>query len=101
MNGNGEAHVPLEGGEPLELRETFVLETKDGREIEFEVIGIVEDEDHRTYAVCYTEEEDEFVVTTANGGLLDDDDLAQEILDDFFALAEESESAEGNEGDER
>jgi hypothetical protein len=29
-------------------------------------------------------------VTDANGTLLDDDGLAQEILDDFFVLAEES-----------
>jgi hypothetical protein len=29
-------------------------------------------------------------VTDAVGDLLDDEDLAQEILDDFFVLAEES-----------
>jgi hypothetical protein len=29
-------------------------------------------------------------VTDANGKLLEDDALAQEILDDFFVLAEES-----------
>ncbi len=41
--------------------------------------------------MCYSEGADEFVVTDHNGGLLADDDLAQEILDDFFVLAEESE----------
>jgi hypothetical protein len=97
MNGNGEAHVPLDGGAPLDLRETFVIETKDGREMEFEVVGLVEDEDKTTYAVAYSEEEDEFVVTTASGTIVEDDELAQEILDDFFALAEETEREEGEE----
>jgi hypothetical protein len=32
------------------------------------------------------------VVADANGNLLQDDELAQEILDDFVILAEESES---------
>jgi hypothetical protein len=40
--------------------------------------------------VCYSEKSDEFVVTDDAGNLLDDDELAQEILDDFFVLAEES-----------
>ncbi len=97
MNGNGEAHVPLDGGTPLDLRETFVIETKDGREMEFEVVGLVEDEDKTAYAVAYSEEEDEFVVTTASGTIVEDDELAQEILDDFFALAEETEREEGEE----
>lgn len=97
MNGNGEARAPLDGAAPLDLRETFIVETKDGREIEFEVIGLVEDEDNATYAICYSEEEDEFVVTGATGNFIEDDALAQEILDDFFALAEESEKEEGEE----
>ena len=97
MNGNGEAHIPLDDGTPLDLRESFVIETKDGRELEFEVVGLVEDEDKTTYAVAYSEEEDEFVVTTATGTIVEDDDLAQEILDDFFALAEETEREQGDE----
>ena len=95
MSGNGEAHIPLDGGVPLDLRESFVIETKDGRELEFEVVGLVEDEDKTTYAVAYSEEDDEFVVTTATGAIIEDDELAQEILDDFFALAEETEREEG------
>jgi hypothetical protein len=54
------------------------------------VVGLVEDEQKVTYAVCYSEKEDEFVVTDAHGTLLSDDELAQEILDDFFVLAEEA-----------
>jgi hypothetical protein len=54
------------------------------------VVGLVEDESQTTYAVCYSEKEDQFVVTDAAGNLLSDDELAQEILDDFFVLAEES-----------
>ncbi len=40
--------------------------------------------------MAYSEQADEFVVTDENGTLLADDALAQEILDDFFVLAEES-----------
>ena len=72
------------------------MQTTDGREIEFEVVGLVEDEDKVTYAVCYSEDHDEFVVADAKGNLLADEELAQDILDDFFALADESE-AEGDE----
>src|SRR5579875_416589 len=97
MNGNGEAHVPLDGGTPLDLRETFVIETKDGREMEFEVVGLVEDEDKTAYGFAYSEEEDEFVATTASGTIVQDDVLAQEILDDCCALAEETEREEGEE----
>ncbi|MGH7661864.1 MAG: hypothetical protein ACRENA_13240 [Vulcanimicrobiaceae bacterium] len=74
-----------------------MIETKDGRELEFEVVGLVEDEDKTTYAVAYSEDEDEFVVTTASGAIVEDDELAQEILDDFFTLAEETEREEGDE----
>lgn len=74
----------------LELRDVLVIQTNDEKQLEFEVVGLVEDEENNTYAVLYCETEDEFVVTDALGNLLDDDDLAQEILDDFFVLAEES-----------
>ena len=74
----------------LELRDVLVIQTNDEKQLEFEVVGLVEDEENNTYAVLYCETEDEFVVTDAFGNLLDDDDLAQEILDDFFVLAEES-----------
>ncbi len=67
-----------------------MIETNDGQSLEFEVVGLVEDDENNAYAVCYSEGADEFVVTDAAGTLLDDDELAQEILDDFFVLAEES-----------
>ncbi len=63
---------------------------EDGSELKFEVVGLVEDDEGHAYAVCYNETSDEFVVTDQFGDLLDDEDLAQEILDDFFVLAEES-----------
>ncbi len=50
----------------------------------------MEDDENNAFAVCYSEKADEFVVTDATGTLLDDDELAQEILDDFFVLADES-----------
>lgn len=87
---NGAARISEDGSAPLELRDTLVVQTNDGREIEFEVVGLVEDENNTTYAVCYCEKDDQFVVTDATGNLLPDEDLAQEILDDFFVLAEES-----------
>lgn len=74
----------------LELRDVLVIQTTDNKQLEFEVMGLVEDEEKNTYAVCYCEPDDEFVVTDAAGKLLSDDDLAQEILDDFMTLAEES-----------
>ena len=74
----------------LELRDVLVIQTTDDKQLEFEVVGLVEDEENTTFAVCYCEKEDEFVVTNATGELLSDDELAQEILDDFFVLAEES-----------
>ncbi|MBV8581071.1 MAG: hypothetical protein JO103_02315 [Candidatus Eremiobacteraeota bacterium] len=63
---------------------------EDGSELRFEVVGLVEDDEGNSYAVCYNEAADEFVVTDQFGDLLDDEDLAQEILDDFFVLADES-----------
>ena len=81
----------------LELRDVLVIQTTDDKQLEFEVVGLVEDEDANTYAVCYCEKEDEFVVTNVTGELLSDDELAQEILDDFFVLAEEAAPEEGSE----
>jgi hypothetical protein len=63
---------------------------EDGTELRFEVVGLVEDDEGNAYAVCYNDQTDQFVVTDAIGDLLEDEDLAQEILDDFFVLAEES-----------
>ncbi len=73
----------------------LVIETNDGQSLEFEVVGLVEDDENNAYAVCYSEKADEFVVTDNAGTLLDDDELAQEILDDFFVLAEEAKPEEG------
>jgi hypothetical protein len=74
----------------VELRDVLVIETTEGQKYEFEVVGLVEDDEHNGFAVAYSEDADEFVVTDENGRLLEDDELAQEILDDFFVLAEES-----------
>jgi hypothetical protein len=90
MSSNGDAGKT----QALELRDVLVIQTTDDKQLEFEVVGLVEDEEKNAYAVLYCEQEDEFVVTDDKGNLLEDDDLAQEILDDFFVLAEES-GAEG------
>jgi hypothetical protein len=62
----------------------------DGSTLRFEVVGLVDDDENNAFAVCYNEGSDQFVVTDAFGELLENDELAQEILDDFFVLAEES-----------
>lgn len=74
----------------VDLRDILVIETSEGKRLEFEVVGIVEDEEQHAFAVCYSESADDFVVTDDSGKLLTDEDLAQEILDDFFVFAEES-----------
>jgi len=87
---------------PLELSEILFIETKDGGELPFEVVGILEDpEDGASYAVLMHEPKDEegeseFIVTDLDGNLLEDDELAQEILDEFLVFAEEA----GDEGSE-
>lgn len=86
MSSDGETGTP----QALELRDVLVIQTTDEKQMEFEVVGLVEDEEEHSFAVLYSEKEDEFVVTSAKGELLEDEDLAQEILDDFFVLAEES-----------
>lgn len=86
---------------PLELSEILMIETKDGGELPFEVVGILEDPDDGTsYAVLMHEPKDEeaeseFIVTDLEGNLLEDDALAQEILDEFLVFAEEA----GDEGE--
>jgi hypothetical protein len=74
----------------LELGDPLSIETADGRTIEFDVVGLVEDDDGKSFAVCYSEDGDEFIVTDPNGALLEDAKLAQEILDEFLAQADES-----------
>jgi hypothetical protein len=63
---------------------------EDGSALRFEVVGLVEDDENNAFAVCYNEQSDQFVVTDQFGELLENDELAQEILDDFFVLAEEA-----------
>jgi hypothetical protein len=85
---------------PLELSEILMIQTKDGGELPFEVVGILEDPDDGTsYAVLMHEPKEdeadsEFIVTDMDGNLLEDDVLAQEILDEFLVFAEEA----GDEG---
>ncbi len=90
-SNNGEAKSG-----PLELSEVLHIETKEGTELPFEVVGILEDpDDGASYAVLMHEPEDEegeseFIVTDLQGNLLEDEDLAQEILDEFLVFAEEA-----------
>ncbi len=90
-----------------------MVETNDGEEIDFEVVGIIEDDAGKAYAICYSakldHEEEEgaqpFIVTDACGQLVRDPVLAQAILDDFLVLAAEEETSldgqhDHEEGDE-
>jgi hypothetical protein len=78
----------------VDIDDVLVIETTEGEEYEFSVVGVVEDEEHNRYAICYSEAVDDFVVTDSDGKLLEDDDLAQEILDEFLELADDG-SEEG------
>lgn len=103
-SNNGESQGAARTG-PLELRETLVVKTKDDKDIAFEVVGVLEDPEAKTsYAVLMSEgdggeggDEQEFIVTDLEGNLLDDDALAQDVLDDFLAFAEEAADDEGDE----
>jgi len=75
---------------PLELNDNLVIQTTEQKQLQFEVMGLIEDPERGAqYAVLYSEVEDEFVVTDMTGNLLPDEVLAQEILDDFFELVDE------------
>lgn len=92
-----------EGG-PLELGQFLYIETKEGVELSFEVVGILEDpEDQTSYAILLHEPEGEeegegeFIVTDLEGNIVEDEELAQEILDEFLVFAEEA----GDDGGEK
>ena len=100
MDGsNGESDARRQ---PLELSETLRIETAEGTTLAFEVVGILEDaEDGVSYAVLRhaAEEEEEFIVTDLQGNLLDDDELAQQILDDFLAFADDEDDRAARNGE--
>lgn len=89
--------MPTTNGEvpsaPLELNEILQVGTKDGVPRPYKVVGILEDEeDGETYAVLEHEPdpggEREFIVTDLDGNLVEDGVLAEEILEDFMAIAQ-------------
>jgi hypothetical protein len=87
---------------PLELNEMLTIETDEGATLSFEVVGVLEDPDAgESYAVLHheaadDENDDEFIVTDLQGNLIEDDELAQHILDDFLAFAEEDDDEGGS-----
>lgn len=103
IDANGEAPSG-----PLELSEILYIETKDGQQLPFEVVGILEDpESQISYAVLVHEahpeggepdEDGEFIVTDLEGNVIQDQALAEEILDEFLLFAEEAgeDAAEGD-----
>jgi hypothetical protein len=86
---------------PLELNDVLNVEMHDGAALAFEVVGILEDpENGASYAVLHHEaagdEDDEFIVTDLEGNLLAQDQLAQDILDDFLAFADDDDGGSRN-----
>ena len=85
---------------PLDLSDVLNIETHDGASMPFEVVGILEDpQESVCYAVLRHEPDDateeSFIVTDLQGNLLNDEGLAQEILDDFLAFADDDEEQRG------
>lgn len=79
---------------PLDLKDTVVMETRDGEEISFSVVALLEDEESKnTYAVLLhegeTDEDHTFIVTDPYGNLVEDEELAQQVLDDYLLFSEE------------
>lgn len=93
---NGSHHTAAK----VELGDTIVVAASlpssgqtQPRELEFEVVGIVGDEDGvALYAICYCEGADEFMVADASGAVLGDEALAQEILNEFLEHAANDEA---------
>jgi hypothetical protein len=80
----------------LELRDILVVEDQHGKESDFEVVGLVEEEIPNTepcefavnYAVCYNEDKNDFIITDAYGVLIDDEKVSLDVLDSYFDLSE-------------
>jgi hypothetical protein len=96
---NGSHHTAAR----VELGDTIIVaaalpgsEQTRPRELEFEVVGIVGDEDGTAlFAICYCANADEFMVADATGAVLADEALAQEILNEFLEHAA-NEDAQGD-----
>ncbi len=84
---------------PLDLKDMVYMKTRQGDEIEFSVVALLEDEEgQNTYAVLRSESEDgeeSFIVTDPYGTLVEDDELAQQVLDDYLLFNEKA----GEEGE--
>jgi|SRR5579883_1861453 len=96
---NGESAHPHG---PLELSDVLNVETNDGTSRAFEVVGILEDPQAGTsYAVLRHEAEDdeEYIVTDLEGNLLPEQELAEEIIDDFLAFAQDESEGGGRNGE--
>ena len=90
QNGEHAAAELVELGDRVLVGTAPADDGASGQEVEFEVVGIVEDpDDAEQYAVCYNEGADEFIVTDPAGQLIADGALAQNVLDDFLAQADE------------
>jgi hypothetical protein len=76
---------------PLELHCFIVMEDDDSNAVEFEVIGIVDEEidgiSTPTYAVCYNAEHEAFLVTDIYANPIEEEDLVDLIMEDYQNLS--------------
>lgn len=87
-NGSHHTASRVELGDTIVVAASLPSAQTQPRELEFEVVGIVGDEDGvPLFAICYCASEDEFMVADANGAVLADEALAQELLNEFLEHA--------------
>jgi hypothetical protein len=82
---------------PLDLKDRIYMKTRDGEEIEFSVIALLEDQESKNaYAVLRSADagEESFIVTDPYGELIEDDELAQQVLDDFLLFNEDQQEGD-------
>jgi len=76
---------------PLELHCVVVMEDEDGNRLDFEVVGIVEEEINGTceptYAVCYNEDDETFLVTDIHGNPIEEEEIIDLIMEDYKNLS--------------
>lgn len=87
-NGSHHTASRVELGDTIVVTASLSAAQPQPRELEFEVVGIVGDEEGvALFAICYCTSVDEFMVADASGAVLADEALAQEILNEFLEHA--------------
>jgi hypothetical protein len=86
--GSHHTATRVELGDTIVVAASLPSAPSQPRELEFEVVGIVGDEEGvALFAICYCNSADEFMVADASGSVLADEALAQELLNEFLEHA--------------